>query len=34
MVHIKKQKKALNKQSDTDLLSDVYLPIINIPSPF
>jgi len=33
MVHIKKQKNALNKQSDTDLLSDAYLPIINIPSP-
>jgi len=33
MVHIKKQKSALNKQSDTDLLSDAYLPIINIFSP-
>jgi len=33
MVHIKKQKNALNKQSDTDLLSDMYLPIINSLSP-
>jgi len=33
MIHIKKQKNALNKQSDTDLLSDTYLPIINILSP-
>jgi len=28
MIHIKKQSKGLNKQSDTDLLSDIYLPII------
>jgi len=28
MIHIKKQSKGLNKQSDTDLLSDTYLPII------
>jgi len=28
MIHIKKQSKSLNKQSDTDLLSDIYLPII------
>jgi len=33
MIYIKKQKNALNKQSDTDLLSDTYLPIINIISP-
>jgi len=29
MVHIKRQKSALNKQSDTDLLPDAYLPIID-----
>lgn len=29
MVHIKKQKCSLNKQSDTDLLSEAYVPIIN-----
>jgi len=28
MIHIKKQSKGLNKQSDTDLLSEIYLPII------
>jgi len=33
MVHIKKQHNGLNKQSDTDLLSDAYLPIIEILSP-
>jgi len=33
MVHIKRQHKGLNKQSDTDLLSDMYLPIIEILSP-
>jgi len=33
MVHIKRQKRALNKQSDTELLSEAYLPIINILSP-
>jgi len=27
MVHIKKQHKSLNKQSDTDLLLNTYLPI-------
>jgi len=33
MVHIKRQCKGLNKQSDTDLLPDVYLPIIkSLPS--
>jgi len=29
MIFIKKQINALNKQSDTDMLSDSYLPIIN-----
>jgi len=29
MVHIKKQSYGLNKQSDTDLLPQVYLPIID-----
>jgi len=33
MIHIKRQHKGLNKQSDTDLLPDVYLPIIEILSP-
>jgi len=28
MIHIKKQSYGLNEQSDTELLSDVYLPII------
>jgi len=33
MVHIKRQGKGLNKQSDTDLLPEVYLPIIKgLPS--
>jgi len=30
MIHIKKQLYGLNKQSDTELLSDVYLPIIEL----
>jgi len=30
MIHIKKQPHGLNKQSDTELLSDVYLPIIQL----
>jgi len=33
MVHIKRQSNGLNKQSDTDLLPDAYLPIIDIPFP-
>jgi len=33
MVHIKRQSNGLNKQSDTDLLSDAYLPIIDNFSP-
>jgi len=33
MVHIKRQHICLNKQSDTDLLSDTYLPIIDVLSP-
>jgi len=33
MVHIKRQSNCLNKQSDTDLLPDAYLPIIDILSP-
>jgi len=33
MIYIKRQKRGLNKQSDTDLLSDTYLPIINILPP-
>jgi len=33
MIYIKKQQHDLNKQSDTDLLADSYLPIINLPSP-
>jgi len=33
MVYIKRQCKGLNKQSDTDLLSDAYLPIIDFLSP-
>jgi len=28
MLHIKKQKLGLNKQSDTDCFPDIYLPII------
>jgi len=28
MIHIKKQLHGLNKQNDTELLSDIYLPII------
>jgi len=32
MIHIKKQSE-LNKQSDTELLSDTYLPIIELLSP-
>jgi len=31
MIYIKKQKHALNKQSDTELLSDIYLPIMELP---
>jgi len=30
MVYIKRQGNGLNKQSDMDLLPDVYLPIIEI----
>jgi len=30
MIHIKKQSHGLNKQSDTELLSDAYLPIIKL----
>jgi len=33
MVYIKRLCKGLNKQSDTDLLSDAYLPIIDFLSP-
>jgi len=33
MIYIKRQHRGLNKQSDTDLLSDTYLPIINILPP-
>jgi len=33
MIYIKKQIKSLNKQSDTDLLPDVYLPIIDTLLP-
>jgi len=33
MIYIKRQHIGLNKQSDTDLLSDAYLPIINILPP-
>jgi len=33
IVYVKRQCKGLNKQSDTDLLSDAYLPIIDILSP-
>ena len=33
MLHIKKQEKGLNKQSDTELLPDVYLPILERISP-
>jgi len=33
MVYIKRQCICLNKQSDTDLLSDAYLPIIDTLSP-
>jgi len=29
MIHIKMQPKGLNKQSDTEILSDSYIPIIN-----
>jgi len=32
-IHVKKQPYCLNKQSDTDLLSDTYLPIIELLSP-
>jgi len=32
MVYIKRQRNSLNKQSDTDLLPDVYLPIIDVLS--
>jgi len=30
MIHIKKQPYGLNKQSDTELLSEAYLPIIEL----
>ena len=33
MLHIKKQVLGLNKQSDTELLSDAYLPILDRMSP-
>jgi len=33
MIYIKKQIKGLNKQSDTDLLPDTYLPIIDTLLP-
>jgi len=33
MIYIKKQCKGLNKQSDTDLLPDAYLPILDILPP-
>jgi len=33
-VFIKRQKNGLNKQSDTELLPDAYLPIIDLLSPF
>ena len=33
MLHIKKQKCGLNKQSDTEFLSETYLPILNLLSP-
>jgi len=33
MIHIKKQPYGLNKQSDTDLLSDTYLSIIELLLP-
>jgi len=29
MIHIKKQQQLLNKQNDTDMLSNVYHPIID-----
>jgi len=33
MIHIKKQQSGINKQSNTDFLSENYLPLINISSP-
>jgi len=33
MVHIKLQVNGLNKQSDTELLADAYLPILNALAP-
>jgi len=33
MIYIKKQIKGLNKQSDTELLPDAYLPIMDILCP-
>jgi len=33
MIHITKQPYGLNKQNDIDLLSDTYLPIIELLSP-
>jgi len=33
MIYIKRQHRGINKQSDTELLSDTYLPIINILPP-
>ena len=32
MIHIKKQKSSLNKQSDIDKLPELYLPLLNIIS--
>ena len=29
-LHIKRQKSGLNKQSDTDFLSESYIPILNL----
>jgi len=33
MIHVKKQRVGINRQSDTDLLPDNYLPIINTFAP-
>jgi len=33
MIHIKKQTRGLNKQSDTDLLSEIYFPLIRSIAP-
>jgi len=32
MIHIKKQKCDINKQSDTDLLPEIYFPVIDMLS--